>query len=110
MTAKLTKWSEVKAKARSADSRTETERATAREHARERHDAYLRGHQLAEIRKSIGLTQTELAGILGISQARVSKIEQGKVAGIDTIRAYVSALGGSVDVVVTLGDRTWKVA
>lgn len=47
---------------------------------------------------------------LGVSQARISKIEHGEIAGIDTIKAYVTALGGTVDVVVTLGDRTWKVA
>ncbi|WP_063064141.1 helix-turn-helix domain-containing protein [Nocardia violaceofusca] len=110
MSSKFSTWSEVKAKARRADSRTEPERAAARDRARERHEAYLRGHQLAEIRKSIGLTQTEVAETLGISQARVSKIERGEVSGIDTIRAYVSALGGSVNLVVTLGDRTWKVA
>lgn len=110
MSTKFTKWSEVKEKARQADTRPEPERAATRDRAHERHDAYLRGHQLAEIRKSIGLTQTELAEILGISQARVSKIERGEVSGIDTIRAYVAALGGSVDVVATLGDRTWRVA
>ncbi|MFF0498324.1 helix-turn-helix domain-containing protein [Nocardia aobensis] len=58
-----------------------------------------------EIRKSIGPTHTEVAEALETSQARVSKIERGEVSGIDTIQAYVSALGGSVDLVVTFGDR-----
>jgi len=26
------------------------------------------------------------------------------------VRAYVAALGGSIDVVARLGDRSWKVA
>ena len=78
--------------------------------ARERREAYVRGHQLAEMRTAAGLTQAELADALGVSQARVSKIEHGEISGIDVVRAYVAALGGSVDVVARLGDRSWKVA
>ncbi|MGV9600936.1 helix-turn-helix domain-containing protein [Streptosporangium sandarakinum] len=70
----------------------------------------MRGHQLAETRKAAGVTQTELAEVLGMTQAGVSKIESGEVSGLDVIRAYVTALGGTVDLVATLGDRTWKVA
>ena len=51
-----------------------------------------------------------LAAVLGVSQARISKIEPGEIAGIDVVRAYVSALGGSIDVVARIGDRSWKVA
>jgi transcriptional regulator with XRE-family HTH domain len=56
------------------------------------------------------ITQAELADVLGVSQARVSKIEHGEVSGIEVIRSYVAALGGSIDVVARLGDRSWKVA
>jgi DNA-binding XRE family transcriptional regulator len=104
------KWKDVKAKGRAVDPRSDAERAESKRAARERLDAYARGHQLAEMRKAAGLTQAELAGLLKVSQARVSKIENGEVSGIDVIRAYVTALGGSVDLVATLGDRTWKVA
>jgi len=45
-----------------------------------------------------------------VSQARISKIEHGDISGIDIIRAFVSALGGTVELVATLGDRSWKVA
>jgi hypothetical protein len=33
-----------------------------------------------------------------VSQARISKIEHGEISGIDVVRAYVAALGGSIDV------------
>jgi transcriptional regulator with XRE-family HTH domain len=56
------------------------------------------------------LTQAELADALGVSQARISKIEHDEVSGIDVVRAYVAALGGTVDAVARLGDRSWKVA
>ncbi|TLG05765.1 helix-turn-helix transcriptional regulator [Nocardia cyriacigeorgica] len=110
MSSEFVKWSDVKAKARALDPRTDEERAAGKARARDRWEAYVRGHQLAEMRQAAGMTQVELAEVLGVSQARVSKIESGEVSGIDTIRAYVAALGGTVDVVVTLGDRSWKVA
>ncbi|MFC4012707.1 hypothetical protein ACFOY2_36125 [Nonomuraea purpurea] len=47
---------------------------------------------------------------MGVSQARISKIEHGEVSGIDVVREYIAALGGHLDLVATLGDRTWKVA
>ncbi|MFB6719341.1 helix-turn-helix domain-containing protein [Kribbella sp. NPDC056345] len=103
-------WEDVKAKARAVDPRTPVERAAAKQAARERTEAYVRGHQLAEMRKAAGVTQVRLAELLQVSQARISKIESGEVSGIEIIRAYVTALGGTVDVVATLGDRTWKVA
>ncbi|TCO47069.1 helix-turn-helix protein [Kribbella antiqua] len=104
------KWKDVKAKGRAVDPRTADEQAAGREAARERREAYVRGHQLAEMRKAAGVTQAGLAELLKVSQSRISKIENGEISGIDVIRAYVSALGGTVNVVATIGDRTWKVA
>ncbi|MFI7642079.1 helix-turn-helix domain-containing protein [Nonomuraea sp. NPDC049400] len=110
MSAEFAKWSEVKAKARKLDSRSDAEREAGQEAARARREAYQRGYQLSEMRKSMGVTQAELAEALGVSQARVSRIESGEVSGIEAVRAYVMALGGTVEVVAKLGDRTWKVA
>jgi ribosome-binding protein aMBF1 (putative translation factor) len=59
--------------------------------ARERREAYVRGHQLAEMRTTAGVTQAELAEALGVSQARISKIQHGEISGIDVVRAYVAA-------------------
>ncbi len=103
-------WDEVKVRGLAADPRTAGQQAAGRATARERREAYVRGHQLAEMRTAARLTQAELAHALGVSQARVSKIEHGEISGIDIVRAYVAALGGSIDVVARLGDRTWKVA
>ena len=110
MSSGYSKWSDVKAKGRAADPRTAEEQAAGRTAAREHRDAYMRGHQLAEMRTTAGVTQAELADALGVSQARISKIEHGEISGIDVVRSYVAALGGSVDVVARLGDRSWKVA
>lgn len=104
------KWSDVRAKGREADPRTAGDQAAGKAAARERREAYVRGHQLAEVRAAAGMTQSELADALGVSQARISKIEHGEISGIDIVRAYIAALGGSVDVVARLGDRSWRVA
>lgn len=66
---------------------------------------------LAELGERLGLSKARAADIVrDMSQARVSKIEHGEISGIDVVRAYVSALGGSIDVVAHIGDRSWKVA
>ena len=69
-----------------------TSRSAGKAAAHERREAYVRGHQLAEMRTAAGVTQAELANALGVSQARISKIEHGEISGIDVVRAYVSAL------------------
>jgi DNA-binding XRE family transcriptional regulator len=103
-------WSDVKAKARALDPRTEAEREAGAAEARERREAYVHGHQLAEMRKAAGLTHAEVAEALGVSPTRVSKIEHGEVSGTDVVRAYVAALGGTIEMVASIGDRTWRVA
>jgi hypothetical protein len=40
----------------------------------------------------------------------VSKIEHGENSGIDVMRAYIQALGGHLDVIASIGDRTWRLA
>lgn len=70
-------------------------RLTGQAAAAERREAYVRGHQLAEMRQAAGLTQAQLAEALAVSQASVSKIEHGDISGIDVVNAYVAALGGT---------------
>ncbi|WP_034268058.1 helix-turn-helix domain-containing protein [Actinospica robiniae] len=75
-------------------------------------DTFVAGHHLAELRKTIGMSQAEVAAFLGVSQARVSDIERGRAATIelDTLRAYAQALGGVLDITVRVGPHSVKVA
>ncbi|MGW6496020.1 helix-turn-helix domain-containing protein [Nonomuraea angiospora] len=57
-------------------------------------DAYVAGHHLKELRKSVGKTQSEVAAALGISQARVSQIENGR-SGFDGARDHPCLRGCS---------------
>lgn len=54
--------------------------------------------QLEELRTSHRVTQKQLAETLGVSQARVSKLEKQDDARLSTLRAYVEALGGALEV------------
>lgn len=66
-----------------------------------------RASRLAEIRTAYGLNQKELADRLGVTQSRVSRIEHGNVdqSELATLRAYVAALGGEVEIVAKIGDE-----
>jgi DNA-binding transcriptional regulator YiaG len=74
-----------------AGPRTGDEQAVGKAAARLRREGYVHGHQLAEMRTTAGVTQAEFAAVLGVSQARISKIEHGEIFGNDVVRAYVSA-------------------
>ena len=85
-------------------------RVAERERSRAEMRAGQRGYQLAQLRKNAGLTQVQVAALMGVTQARVSQIEHGKITEVDAIRGYVEALGGTVDVIARVGDWTIKVA
>jgi predicted XRE-type DNA-binding protein len=105
------RWEDTKRRIREIDPDWDSaERVAAREASREQMRAELRGYQLAQLRKSAGLTQAQVAAAMGVSQARVSQIEHGKISEMDAVRAYIEALGGSVDVIAHVGDWTIKVA
>ncbi|MFI2665096.1 helix-turn-helix domain-containing protein [Micromonospora carbonacea] len=104
-------WRDVKAKAREIDPEWEhPERVARREELRERMLAKVSGAQLAEIRKQLGLTQTQLAEAAGLSQARISQIENGQHTSLESLRAYVTGLGGHLDVVARIGNIRLDVA
>jgi predicted transcriptional regulator len=61
---------------------------------------------LAAIRRTTGLTQTELAHSLGVGQAQVSKIERQSDMLLSTLASYLSALGFHAQILVEVGDQT----
>lgn len=94
-----TSWSQTRAK------RPVDEAAVAKHAARM--EAEERSYQLREIREEQGMTQKDLAERMAITQPTVSALEAGELdrSGIATIRAYVEALGGTVEVTARFGDR-----
>jgi len=66
--------------------------------ARQRNQAYIDSYRLAERRKTLGLSQTEVAERMGVAKSRISQIERGEVSTIDVIARYVQALGGQIQI------------
>ena len=58
--------------------------------------------ELAKLRKTKQLKQTELAAMMGVSQACISKVESGKDIQISTLQNYVRALGGEVSIIAKM--------
>lgn len=57
---------------------------------------------LQEFRKSLGMTQVELAKEMSISQVTISKLEKRKDMHISTLKKYVEALGGQLEINIKL--------
>ncbi|MBB2911724.1 DNA-binding XRE family transcriptional regulator [Streptosporangium becharense] len=93
------KWSDIRA---DIVDRSGGEEAVAE--ARRRNQAYIDGHRLAERRKERGLSQTDLAELMGVTKSRVSQIERGEVSTIEAVARYVQALGGQIQVSAVFGD------
>lgn len=52
--------------------------------------------ELSKLRKSKALNQTQLAKLMNVTQASISKVESGKDIQISTLQKYVRSLGGEV--------------
>ena len=62
---------------------------------------------LAELRRSLDLTQAALAERLEVTQENVSQIERGEAdVRLSTLSRYVEALGGRLEVRATFPERT----
>ena len=78
--------------------------------ARDKRALKVRADYLAEMRKKAGLTQAEVAETIGVSQQRVSAIENGAVAELAILADYIHALGGELKVIADFGDSWRRVA
>jgi predicted XRE-type DNA-binding protein len=98
-------WREVRAEA-VAQRRLDPQRA---DNARKEMLEAVRAQRLAEIRKAHGhARQSDVAALMGVSQARVSKLESGDLSHTElgTLQSYVAALGGTLRVVADFGEST----
>jgi DNA-binding XRE family transcriptional regulator len=76
---------------------------------RARLDAEVRSEVLAmelrELRKEAGKTQTEVAEVAEMTQAELSKFERRDDHLLSTLRRYVTALGGELEVVAVFDNK-----
>ena len=80
--------------------------------AREALENQIAAYRLVEVRKARGLTQQQVATIMGISQRRVSAIERGDLdrSELTTLRTYIEALGGQIHIVAEFDEVTTQIA
>lgn len=90
----MRKWSEVRRR-RSPEAEQRVQACVAAEVSR---------LPLTEVRRARQLTQARMAELLEIDQGAVSKIEHRADMYLSTLRSYVEALGGELDLIVRFPD------
>lgn len=72
--------------------------------ARHATQATIDAYKLREARKASHMTQVELAEAMGVSQNRISRMENGDIGSmsLDTISRYIEAVGGTVSLIADL--------
>ena len=63
---------------------------------------------LRGLRELLGKTQQEIALLLERSQSQVSETERRQDVRLSTLRSYVEALGGELEVIANFGDKRIK--
>lgn len=69
-----------------------------------RKNAIIAAVRLNELRKQRGQTQAQLADLLGMTQANVSRIERSENLYLTTLADYVDALGGHIEINAVFDD------
>jgi transcriptional regulator with XRE-family HTH domain len=60
---------------------------------------------LRGLRELLGKTQEEIAALIQRSQSQVSETERRQDVRLSTLRSYVEALGGELELVANFGDK-----
>lgn len=71
----------------------------------QRVEAELARMALQDVRKSLGLTQEQLAEVMEVSQPELSRLERSKNPLLATVRRYVEAMGGELEVTIVFQDK-----
>lgn len=89
-------WQEIKAKKFSGDQLQQIERQVEQE---------LFEMDMRALREAVGLTQDELAQRIAVTQSQLSKLERREDHRISTVRRYVAALGGELEIVAVIDGK-----
>lgn len=97
-------WDEVREELGGDDAAYDRERA--------RTEAWVSAYHLAEERKRLGLTQREVADLMGVTPGRVSQIENGDldVNEVATLSRYANALGAKLRIIFDYGNDLRQIA
>ena len=81
-----------------------------RERIEQRKEQLRQEMTLAELRKAFSLTQDTLAKTLNVKQAEISKIENRADMLMSTLRNFVQAMGGDLEVRAVFPDRSIEIS
>jgi DNA-binding XRE family transcriptional regulator len=86
--------------------------ATALADERARTEAWISAYHLAEERKRRGLTQREVADLMGVTPGRISQIENGDLDAneVATLSRYAQALGARLRIIFDYGNDLRQIA
>src|SRR5689334_16355522 len=90
------KWSDIKARKFSPEKIAEIQKLA---------DGDVLEMNLRALRESTGKTQEEIAITASMGQSELSRLERRDDHLLSTLRRYVAALGGELEVVAILGDK-----
>jgi len=97
---KTTPWKDIKNKKLSPDAQARVQ---------ERVTTALEELPLQELRRARALSQVTLAELLNTTQPEVSKIEHRADLYVSTLRRYVEAMGGELDIVARFPDGSVRI-
>jgi len=64
---------------------------------------------LADVRRALKLSQEEIGQLLQIGQGSVAKIEKRTDMYVSTLRRFIEAMGGELEIVARFADHTVKI-
>jgi DNA-binding XRE family transcriptional regulator len=98
-------WDDIRAELDDGDS-------AALDAERARTEAWVSAFHLAEERKRVGLTQRQLADVMGVTPGRISQIENGDldVNEVATLNRYAQALGARMRIIFDYGNDLRQIA
>ena len=65
--------------------------------------------RLNELRGALGISQEELAELLDKKQAAISRLERRSDMHVSTLRAFVKALGGKLEIIAQFPDASYRI-
>jgi DNA-binding transcriptional regulator YiaG len=98
---KVHPWKEIKEKRFTSDQIQQIDNAVEQE---------LLEMDLRALREAVGLTQEELAQRVAITQSQLSKLERREDYRLSTLRRYVAALGGELEIVAVVDGKRIRLA
>ncbi len=99
MTAK--KWSDIRARKFTPEELSQIDQEV---------ESELLEMDLRTLREAVGLTQGELAQRVDVTQSQLSKMERREDHRISTLRRYVEALGGNLEICAVVNGKRIKLA